>query len=176
MKWMYAALLSLLGVQSLAIGQNSTECQGFRWDVSTERGLFAAADATPLKSSTEVALSPVLRAGELYTLKLLPQEQLNLAVKPSKVMLADGAYAGLFKLAPLPTGSYRIAVDSGAWIDVAEGERTIASSEFSGAADCTSPRKIVVYPLPGERELILQFTASEADTLRVSITPHPDER
>lgn len=165
------SILAILAGSSAAIAEPGP-CDGFRWDVTAERALFEAGPQRHLSTGATAAAAPALEVGELFELQLMPQEDVQLAAAPSKTMLADGTHAGSFSLRLAHAGEHRIALDSGAWIDVVLDGQALASAEFSGSAGCRSPRKVVVYALPAEQDLIVQFSASEPEKLRVSVTPH----
>ncbi|MBK9494080.1 MAG: hypothetical protein IT475_10560 [Aquimonas sp.] len=156
------------------MAQTSGGCDDFRWDVARERALFASAEGLPLQAGSDAAEAPDLLAGELYEVVLQAQEDVQLVVPPSKAMLAEGTYAGVLRLRIPAAGRYRIALDSGAWMDVVDAGSVINSSEFSGALTCTKPAKIVLYDLPQNATLYLQLTGSASDRVRVSVVPHND--
>ena len=144
-------------------------CKGFKWDVTREQALFAGT-ATLLAASTVADGAPVVELGRLYELGLHPQESTRLAAPPSKRMLADGASAGMVRFRVSRAGEYRVALSRGFWVDIVEGVRVIAATDFGGVAGCESPRKLVTYPLPADRDLVLQFSGAVDPSVRVSIT------
>lgn len=160
----------LLAGAVLLPGMAAADCDGFKWDVARERAVFAtpaAAVTTAASAATTVTAEP----GKLYRLTLLPQEQLQLAAEPSKKRIADGAYAGLVRFRVPKAGAYRVSLDQGTWIDVVDGGKTIASDDFNGSPGCKAPRKVVVYTLPAERDLVLQLTGEVEAQVVFSITP-----
>jgi hypothetical protein len=145
-------------------------CAGFRWDIGHERALFAAAAETAV-AGKDTASAPLLVPDRLYELQLTPQDQVKFAAPPGKKMLADGASAGLARLHLATAGEYRISLDQAFWIDAVADLRLIASSDFQGRPGCQAPHKIVLYPLPGGQDLILQFSGGIGSRLRLTITP-----
>lgn len=168
------ALIGCLAVFDVA-AQASGGCNDFRWDVTAERALFATASGAQVQAGKVASLAPDLLVGELFEVALHPQESVQLAVPPSKAMLPDGVYAGLLRLRIPSAGSYRIALDNGAWIDVVNGDQSINSSEFSGAATCTRPAKIVVFDLPVSDALWLQISAATSERVSVTVVPHNND-
>ncbi len=150
-------------------GIAAADCEGFKWDVARERATFAT---SPAAVSTAAGVTDTVMAepGKLYKLALLPQEQVKLAAEPSKKRIADGAYAGLVRFHVPKAGAYRVALDQGTWIDVVDAGKTIPSDDFSGSPGCKAPRKVVVYTLPAERELVLQLTGEVEAQVVFSIT------
>jgi len=168
------ALIGCLAVFDVA-AQASGGCNDFRWDVTAERALFATASGAQVQAGKVASSAPDLLVGELFEVTLHPQESVQLAVPPSKAMLPDGVYAGLLRLRIPAAGSYRIALDNGAWIDVVNGDRSINSSEFSGAATCTRPAKIVVFDLAVSDVLWLQISAATSERVSVTVVPHSND-
>jgi hypothetical protein len=142
------------------------------WNVQREVALFASR-ATTLKAGVDQAAAPGIQAGRLYELQLTPQPQVHFALAPGKVMLNDGAYAGLVKLRVAQPGSYRVAIDVPFWIDVVSGARELPTEDFTGTHDCSGPRKLVEYVMPANQELLLQFSGATAPQLRVTVTKAP---
>ncbi|MBN8426162.1 MAG: hypothetical protein J0L65_01715 [Xanthomonadales bacterium] len=172
MRSLFAFVLWLLAVDALA--QASGGCDDFRWDVATERALFSTAHGTHVVSGSVASAAPDVLVGELFEVALYPQESVQLAAPPSKVMLADGLFSGLLRLRIPAAGRYRIALDSGAWIYVVNGADSINPCEFSGAETCTKPSKIVLFDLPSSESLWLQISGATSARVNVTIVPHID--
>lgn len=144
-------------------------CTGFKWDVAREHALFSGA-ASAADAGATPAEAPLIALDRLYQIALLPQETLRFAAPSSKKMLADGASAGLLRFRVPRAGSYRVSVDAPFWLDVVADGKTIASTDFNGSPGCDKPRKIVVYSLPADTELMLQLSAAPESQVRVSVT------
>ncbi|MET0290931.1 MAG: hypothetical protein ABW136_01115 [Steroidobacteraceae bacterium] len=144
-------------------------CTTFKWDASREVALHRTT-ASPLAAGATVAQAPDLRTDTLYALTLKPQETLEFAAPPSKKMLDDGANAGLLKLRVSEAGQYRVAIDSGFWLDIVRDGKTLDSVDFNGSAQCAGPRKIVVYELPANVDLWLQISAAASPDARLTVT------
>lgn len=159
-------ILTLLLLQPV---EAKEPCEGFKWDVSREHSLFlekptAAAAGDSEKSATPVALD------RLYELTLTPQDKIRFAAAPSKKMLADGAYAGLVRFRVPKAGQYRVSLNIPVWIDVAVDAKTIPSIDFNGSPGCDTPRKVVVYQLPADKNLTLQFSGGVDTKVSVTLT------
>lgn len=144
-------------------------CLGFKWDVTHEHALFLG-QATAVTAGKTADGAPMLSPDTLYALALSPQEDVAFAVAPAKKMLADGASAGLVHLRVTKTGSYRISVDTPFWIDVVNAGAMVPSTDFNGAHDCDAPRKIVVYDLPADKDLVLQLSGATEPKVRIALT------
>lgn len=145
-------------------------CQAFKWDVAREVQLFATT-GTALAVAASPADAPSIATGQLYALTLLPQESVRYDAPPTKRMLDDGAFGGVLKLRVPTAGAYRVAIDSGFWLDVVRDGKPLDSVDFNGSSECAGPRKIVVYDLPAGTELTLQLAAASGASARLSVTP-----
>lgn len=145
-------------------------CSSFKWNVAREVQLFATAPTT-VSASTDGAKAPQIRTSTLYALELQPQNEVRYVAPPSKPMLGDGAFGGLVKFKVAAAGQYRVAIDSGFWLDVVHDGKPLQSVDFNGSRDCAGPRKIVVYELPAGAELTLQMAQATDKAARLSVTP-----
>jgi hypothetical protein len=148
------------------------DCVDFKWDVASERALFAG-PATALTAGADAKTAPAMQLQHLYELKLLPQEQVSFATTPGKKSPRGASYAGLatFKI-PAP-GSYRVSIDMPFWIDVVHDGALVTATDFQGQHGCDSPHKIVVFDLPGTRPFTLQLSNATPQSVRLTITATP---
>ena len=161
--WMISLLVSLPALAA------EDGCGRFSWDVKRELALFGG-DATDIAAGSSPASAPSLETDRLYKLTLTPQEGVQLAAKPEKAMLADGASAGLGKFTVPSPGTYRVAVDGPFWIDVVDGSTIVPSTAFQGARGCEAPHKIVEFQLQANRQFFVQLSGATQTEARVSIT------
>ncbi len=166
--------LALLLVATLGapLTHAADPCSTFKWDVSREIALFRTAPAA-VAAGAQVESAPRIEPERAYTAQLLPQQSVKLPAAPSKKMLDDGAHAGLFQLRVSTAGTYRISVDAGFWVDVVAASKPLVSTDFNGETACKAPRKIVVYQLPADTDLTLQFSAADADRTLFAVTRVP---
>lgn len=143
-------------------------CDTFSWDVEHELALLAT-PPTPLAAGDGSAPAQI-EIGTLYRVQLLAQDQVQLAARPGKPMLDDGAMAGLLTFRVPETGAYRVAITTGHWIDVVDAGQIVASTDFQGRRGCPLVHKIVAFDLPAGRDLVLQFAGGAAATADVVIT------
>lgn len=165
---LFAAVLASTALHARA----DEACNGFKWDASHEHALFLG-PATKTTAGKDAASAPPLDADRLYAVALAPQEAVSLLSPPSKKMLNDGASAGLVRFKVASAGTYRVSLDTAFWIDLVVDGKTIPSIDFNGAHGCTTPRKIVVYDLPANRDITLQLGGQAAPEVRVALTPVP---
>ena len=163
--------LALLLVTLSATGR-AQDCVDFKWDVTSERALFAAA-ATPLPAGTAPKSAPSVLLNHLYELKLKPQEQVTFAVSPGKKTPRPGSHAGIVSFKLPARGSYRVAIDMPFWIDVVSDGALVAATDFQGQHGCSAPHKIVEFELGGTRPFFLQLSDAAPDSVRLTITAVP---
>lgn len=164
-----AALFAGLMLLAPAV-QAADPCQSFKWDVGREVKLFAG-PGTSLAAGRSADDAPVISTGRLYVLGLQPQATLQFPVPPSKKMLTDGAFGGVLRFEVPAAGSWRVAIDSGFWLDIVQDAKALPAADFHGSADCPGPRKVVLYELPAATALTLQLGAASAAEARLSVTP-----
>jgi hypothetical protein len=163
-------ILCALGTAVRAALAADDPCAGFSWDVGRERALFATA-AEAVSGGKDAESAPLLAPDRLYELTLAPQEQVAFAAPPARKKGVEGASGGLARLHLTAAGNYRIALDQAFWIDVVADHQIVASKDFQGRPGCQAPHKIVLYSLPSEKDLILQFSGATAQRLKLTITP-----
>lgn len=151
---------------------DAAACHGFKWTIPEVTALFATAP-TPLQAGTDATRAPAVSATRLYALDLPLQSKVSFAAPVGKVVLADGAHAGLVRFTPAVSGTWLIALDRGAWIDVVADGKRVESVDFSGSEGCNAPRKTVLYRLEAGVAYLVQFSAADATTLSMTITPGP---
>jgi hypothetical protein len=144
-------------------------CAAFKWNVSEERAVFSQ-KAQAASAGRDAAAAPAMKTGTLYELALAPQERVKFVLQPGKKALPDGAFAGVVHFRVPTTGAYRVSLDQGLWVDVVSHQALVESTDFTGAHDCSAPRKIVQYNLPAGEDLVLQLSAAAKDRVRVAIT------
>jgi hypothetical protein len=150
------------------------DCVDFKWDVSKERALYAAAPVE-LSAGKDAGSAPVIVPDRLYQLRLTAQERVAFAATPGKVP-AVAAFAGLAALKIAAPGSYRIAIDLPFWIDVVSNGSLLQPTDYQGQRTCAAPHKIVVFELLGSQPFVLQFSGAPRDTILVTVTSAPPRK
>ena len=151
--------------------QAADPCDGFTWNVSHERAVFASA-AAPVAAATAKGAAPTLEVDKLYDITLSPQDKVSFVLAPAKKALADGAFAGMVTIHIPAAGKYRVSMSDGFWIDVITDGKFAPTDDFTGGHECRAPAKIVQYPLPAG-DLVLQFSNTASPRVRVTITAAP---
>jgi hypothetical protein len=164
-------LVAALGGGGPALA-DSDPCEGFKWDVSKERALFAS-PATPTTAGKAGAAAPAAALDRLVHLQLFPTRQVAFPVTPGKSGSPEGTYAGVLSLNIPASGKYRISIDLPLWVDIAADGKLLPPSDYAGQHGCTAPRKIVVFTLDAKQRLQLQLSDSPQPTVLLTITQVP---
>lgn len=162
------SLLSLMA--QVAPAADVDPCTRFTWDVSHELAVFKQAPQPVVAATRPSGEIPELALDQLYEVKLTSQSGVTFAITPGKPTLPDGTQAGLVRFKSAAAGHYRVALTSGHWVDVADGQTSIQSHDFQGARGCEHPRKIVEFELPAQRSLILQLSGAADTPVTLAIT------
>jgi hypothetical protein len=124
----------------------------------------AAADK---RGAASVALTP----GQAVTMALLQTPQVSYALRPAKPG-GSVSYGGMARFTVKQAGTWRVALGSGAWVDVVKGKEAMTSVAHGHGPDCSGIRKMVDYSLqPGT--YLLQISANGSDSLPVLVTRLP---
>jgi hypothetical protein len=156
---------------SSAFADEADGCQKFAWDVSHEVAVMKQTPAPVTAGTKPGAQAPEVKLDKPYELKLSPQSGVTYSAQPMKPTLNDSALGGLVRFHTGKAGLYRVAITTGHWIDVVNGDTPIKSKDFSGSRECPRPHKIVEFELPANQELVLQFSGATDPTVIASITP-----
>lgn len=166
--WLAAIWMCIGGGTGTALAADDP-CAAIKWNVTEERAVFAQ-PAQTTAAGRNSASAPTIKTKTLYELTLTAQDGVTFAAPPGKKALPDGAFAGLVHFRVPTTGVYRISLDQGFWVDIVNHQTLIESTDFTGAHDCSAPRKIVQYNLPGGEDLVLQLSGAPKDRVRVAVT------
>jgi hypothetical protein len=144
-------------------------CAGYKWDVSTERALFAA---TPkgVAAGKDRASAAAVAANRLFSVDLHPLSEVSFPVTPARAP-SSGSFAGLVSLHVPAFGKYRVSVDVPLWIDVAGGAILAPVLDYEGLHECSAPRKVVVFDLQGGTDWVLELSAADRAAVRLVVTP-----
>jgi hypothetical protein len=131
---------------------------------SARRPIMAAGKASGLRSAT-------LEIGSAVDANLKPTVDIRYVARPEKPG-ERGSYGGLFAFTVGEAGTYRVALGSGAWIDVLRGRTAIKSTAHGHGPECSGIRKMVDFPLEPGR-YTLQIAANGEPTLPMLIARRP---
>ncbi len=126
---------------------------------------------TPIRAGATATRATALSIGEGVIATLLPTPKITYAVRPEKPggSISSG---GLFAFNVAAAGRYRVALGSGAWIDVLSGTKPVISAAHGHGPDCTGVRKMVDFDLqPGRYLLQVAGNGSPALPLMVARVP-----
>jgi hypothetical protein len=171
--WLAAVTVGAVAIATATLPAHAADpCDGFTWNVSHERAVFAT-PAAAVTAATTAGPTPTLEVDKLYDISLTPQDKVSFLMAPGKKALADGAYAGMVKLHIPTAGKYRVAMSDGFWIDVITDGKFAPTDDFTGSRECRAPHKIVQYPLPAGSDLVLQFSNATSPSVKVTVTAVP---
>ena len=119
--------------------------------------------ATPIRGGGTAARASMLTIGQGAVATLLPTPKVTYAVRPEKPG-GSVSSGGLFAFTVTTSGRYRVALGSGAWVDVLKGTAPAVSVAHGRGPDCTGVRKMVDFDLQPGRYL-LQIAGNGSATL-----------
>lgn len=113
----------------------------------------------------------MLTPGRAITATLIQTGDIRYVVRPEKPG-GSVSYGGLFGFDITEAGSYRVALGSGAWIDILRDGKAVMSSAHGHGPDCSGIRKMVDFPLtPGH--YVLQIAANGSPDLPMLLARLP---
>jgi hypothetical protein len=127
-------------------------------------GFARWASPSPLTPAARPADLPgaALTIGTAAHGRLHPESEVVFPLPPQKPGQA-ASHGGLFALAIDQPGTYRIALSSGAWIDVVRDKTALDASAHEHGPACTGVRKIVDFTLQPGRYVIQVSGSAEAE-------------
>ena len=168
--------LALLGLVSLlwqapATAQETAPCPAQPTALPPE--LAGWAKRAPLAAATDAARikAATLLDGVAVDAALTRTSELHYAARPEKPG-GTVSYGGMFGFTVKQAGTYRVALGSGAWIDLLNGKMAAASSAHGHGPSCSGIRKMVDFPLKPGR-YILQIAANGSPALPLMIVRLP---
>jgi hypothetical protein len=137
-------------------------CEAFKWPVTREQALFAAAP--------EAQPGVALAVGEAVDLRLAAVDTISFAVPPTRAPVA-GTFGATASVIVPPEGQLQISLSREAWVDVIQDGHASKSIGYSGVKTCQGIRKSVRFKLSAG-PAILQFSgAGKADIKVAVLTP-----
>lgn len=123
--------------------------------------------AANTKGSAAAKLTP----GRAVALKLLPTPKVAYPLRPEKPG-GSVSYGGLTSFTVAEEGVWRVALSSGAWVDVVKDGTASQSVAHGRGPNCSGIRKMVDYRLtPGTYTLQVAANGADALTLLVARLP-----
>lgn len=121
--------------------------------------------------SAEHLTHAALKLGKGYEVSLLNTPKVAMPVQPQKPG-GSMAHAGLFSFTVETEGAYVVALATPAWIDVLEDGKALEPTTFGHGPECTSIRKMVIFPLkPGTH--VLQVSGNADAKLKLMVAKKP---
>ena len=112
-----------------------------------------------------------IRVGEAVRLALLPTPDVHYVVRPEKPG-GSVSHGGLIGIWVAKAGQYRIALGSGAWIDLISNGKPVISIAHGHGPACTGIRKMVDFDLkPGHYTLQISANADQQTSLLIAPLP-----
>jgi len=131
---------------------------------SSRRPIVAASNASGLRAAT-------LGIGSAADAALKSTSEVSYVMRPEKPG-GSVSYGCLFAFTVDQPGIYRVALGSGAWIDVLRGKNVVASTAHGHGPDCSGIRKMVDFPLtPGRYTLQIAANGEPAVSLMIARLP-----
>jgi hypothetical protein len=109
--------------------------------------------------------------GKGYEASLLKTQSIVMPVQPEKPG-GSVSYSGLFSFTVETAGAYTVALGAAAWIDVIENGKAVTPTSFGHGPECTSIRKMVVFPLQPGRH-VLQVSGNADPKLKLLVAKKP---
>jgi hypothetical protein len=128
------------------------------------------ATLTTLRKATDVS-DLKLTLGKGYTASLDRTASIVMAVEPEKPG-GSVSYSGVFHFNIETVGNYAVALGTAAWIDVVEDGKAVEPLSFGHGPECTTIRKMVIFPLKAGEHL-LQIAGNGAATAKVMVAKQP---
>ncbi len=167
----------MLGVAAPALAQQGEQTPPPRacyvTDTELPAGLEDWKGKAALASGTSDAdiAKAAITLGKGYEAALLNTPKVSFSVQPEKPG-GSVAHAGLFTFTVETAGAYTVALSTPAWIDVLENGKAIEPTSFGHGPECTTIRKMVVFPLqPGSH--VLQVSGNAAPTMKLMVAKKP---
>jgi hypothetical protein len=118
----------------------------------------------------DLAKAP-LTPGHAVTATLHPTPKIAFLTQPEKPVSA-AAQGGLFQVQITQAATYRLAIGSGAWIDVLKDRAPVMSSAHAHGPACSGVGKMVDFPLqPGA--YVVQISGNPGPTLTLLLARLP---
>ncbi|ABA04204.1 conserved hypothetical protein [Nitrobacter winogradskyi Nb-255] len=173
-KMSWGPVLGALAVAIVAVG--SSEAQEAAQPACTApvapTGELAPWTApSPLQAAGSEAGISSLPVGRAVRLTLLQTPEVRYPLRPEKPG-GSVSHGGLVRIDVREAGTYRVALDSAAWIDVVRDKQALRSTAHGHGPNCTGIRKMVDYSLtPGP--YILQISANGQPQMTVLLARVP---
>ncbi|MCW1429902.1 homogentisate 1,2-dioxygenase [Novosphingobium sp. JCM 18896] len=125
----------------------------------------------PFEAGSVVDTAPGLAVGQAANVTLKPTPEVRYALRPEKPG-GSVSFGGLIALNVAEAGTFRVALSSGAWIDLVQDGKAVTSTSHGHGPACSGVRKMVDFPLkPGRYTLQLGANGAPQMTVLVARLP-----
>ncbi|MDB5681844.1 MAG: homogentisate 1,2-dioxygenase [Sphingomonas bacterium] len=115
-----------------------------------------------------ITMGPIA-VGQGTGLMLQPVDKVAFALAPGRPA-KSGSFGGVYQFNIATAGTYRIALQAGAWIDVVRDGKSLESIAHTEGPACSGIRKIVDFTLAPGR-YALQLSGAKEAPMRLLIVP-----
>ncbi len=137
-------------------------------DTALPAALAAWTKPEALPAGASGATQPDIAIGNAYQAQLSPVAAVHYPVAPKK--LKDASFGGVFMLTVEKAGTYTVALDAAAWVDVVHDGQTVRGLGNSHGLDCSTIRKTVDFALdPGH--YTIEVSSAPRDTAVLMVVP-----
>jgi hypothetical protein len=142
----------------LALAQEASGCDQFKWLVDRERTTLAQARlAVETGGALEVGTPVIAHLAAIGAIRF---------ESPPERAPAEESFGAILKLKPA-AGVYTIALSAPGWIDVLQDGSPIKPLAFSGVRDCAGIRKVLKYELEAKPTTLQLSNARDASVALV---------
>ena len=158
MKKVVISLFAILAGSSFANAADPG-CAAFKWPVTREQALFAAAPAAQPGAS--------LAVGEAADMTLVPVDTVSFTVPPQRAP-ANGTFGATADVVVPPEGELQVTLSGEAWIDVVQDDRATKSVGYSAVKTCAGIRKSIRFKLSAGTATI-QLSGAKDQSIKVAV-------
>lgn len=163
--------LSLIALPAPVFAQEAGATAPCTAPVDLPEALAGWRNPVSAKAGDVQAKAVALPPGKAVALALFPTPKVAYPVRPAKPG-GSVSFGGLASFTVAQAGTWRVALGSGAWVDVVKDGTAMPSIAHGHGPDCSGIRKMVDYSLtPGH--YVLQVAANGADSLPLLVTRLP---
>lgn len=168
----FGGMPAALSAQGMA-ADSEAACPATPAPLPSELAGWAA--SAPLAAATSVdtaAAAATVTPGKAVELALKPTPQITYAKRPEQPG-GSVSHGGMVALDVARAGVYRVAISTGAWLDVVSGGEALQSINHGRGPACSGVRKMVDFRLEAGR-YIVQIAANGTPSIRLLVAALPE--
>jgi hypothetical protein len=162
---LFATLLAIAAPQAAPMHDDPAKCPAM--PAALPAGMEGWNRPAQAKAGASAANATSLAIGRAVTATLLPTSKVTYAVRPEKPG-GSVSSGGVFAFTAEAPGRYRVALGTGAWVDVLSGTTPAVSVAHGHGPACSTVRKMVDFDLQPGRYL-LQVAGNGTPTLPLMV-------